>query len=193
MHRSTRRKRRLNRNRAIGEGIHRGRGVPELTKRPGGPSLISIPSPGCNLKFGDMMNRTIEFTIPGDAVPFARAGGGKNTPRFTPAKQRSYMGVVKLFCQRAMQAAAPMEGAIELSVSAYYLRPKSHTRKRAEAAGAIWKTSKPDADNLSKLVKDALNTVAWRDDAQVVSLHVWKQYSDTARLSVRIVELAEAA
>lgn len=137
--------------------------------------------------------RTIEFTIPGDAVPFARAGGGKNTPRFTPAKQRSYMGVVKLYCQRAMQGAVPLEGPIELSVSAYYLRPKSHTAKRATAPGSEWKASKPDADNISKLLKDALNTVAWRDDAQVVSLHVWKQYADTARVSVRIVELAVAA
>ncbi len=128
----------------------------------------------------------IEFTVPGEAVPFARSGGGKNTPRFTPAKQRGAMGVVKLFCQRAMQGAAPLQGAIELSIGAYYLRPKSRREAR-------WKTSRPDADNLSKLIKDALNTVAWRDDAQVVSLHVWKQYSDTARVSVRIVELVEAA
>lgn len=128
----------------------------------------------------------IEFTVPGNAVPFARSGGGKNVPRFTPAKQRSAMGVVKLFCQRAMQGAAPMEGPIELSISAYYLRPKSKPR-------AVWKTSRPDADNLSKLLKDALNTVAWRDDAQVVSLHVWKQYGDTARVSVRIVEISEVA
>lgn len=126
--------------------------------------------------------RTIAFTIPGEAVPFARAGGGKNTPRFTPAKQRSAMGVVKLFCQRAMQGAAPVEGPVELSISAVYLRPKSKP-------GARWKTSRPDADNCSKLIKDSLNAVAWRDDAQVCSLHVWKQYGDVAKVTVRIVEL----
>lgn len=128
--------------------------------------------------------RSIAFVIPGEAVPFARAGGGKNVPRFTPKRQRDAMGVVKLFCQRAMAAAgaAPIEGAIDLSISAFYLRPKSRR-------GARWKTSRPDADNLSKLIKDALNTVAWRDDAQVCSLHVWKQYADVARVVVRIVEL----
>jgi Holliday junction resolvase RusA-like endonuclease len=126
--------------------------------------------------------RTVAFTIPGEAVPFARSGGGKNVPRFTPAKQRSYMGAVKLFCQNAMHGAPPIEGPVELSISAFYMRPKS---KR----GAVWKTSRPDADNISKLIKDALNTVAWRDDAQVCSLHVWKQYGDFARVSVRIVEL----
>lgn len=131
--------------------------------------------------------RTIEFTIPGDAVPFARAGGGKNVPRFTPKKQRGAMGTVKLFCQQAMRGGAPIEGPVELSVCAYYLRPKSR-----RGAGE-WKASRPDADNISKLIKDALNTVAWRDDAQVASLHVWKRYADTARVAVRIVELRPSA
>lgn len=126
--------------------------------------------------------RTIEFTIPGEAVPFARAGGGKSVARFTPAKQRHAMGVVKLFCQRAMAGAAPIEGAIELSISAVYLRPKARRHD-------VWKTSRPDADNISKLIKDALNTVAWRDDAQVASLHVWKQFGPVPRTVVRIVEL----
>jgi Holliday junction resolvase RusA-like endonuclease len=128
--------------------------------------------------------RTIAFTIPGEAVPFARAGGGKTVARFTPAKQRSAMGQVKFYCQRAMQGAPPIEGPIELSISCVYLRPKSKQK-------AKWKTSRPDADNCSKLLKDALNKVAWRDDAQVVSLHVWKQYGDVAKVVVRIVELPE--
>lgn len=129
------------------------------------------------------LRRTISFTIPGEAVPFARAGGGKTVARFTPAKQRSAMGTVKLFCQTAMQGSVPLEGAIELSIAAYYLRPKS---RKAD----VWKTSRPDADNLSKLIKDALNTVAWRDDAQVCSLHVWKQYDDVSRVVIKIEELA---
>lgn len=128
--------------------------------------------------------RSIHFVVPGVAVPYARSGGGKNVPRFTPAKQRSAMGIVKLFCQRAMEGAAPIEGAIELSISAFYLRPKSQRDAR-------WKTSRPDLSNVVKLLEDSLNGIAWRDDAQVASLHVWKQYGDTARVCVRIVELAQ--
>ncbi len=130
--------------------------------------------------------RVIEFVIPGEAVPFARTGGGKNTPRFTPKRQRDHMGVVKLFCQSAMRGAVPIEGPVELSINAVYLRPKARRR-------AMWKTSRPDADNLSKLIKDALNTVAWRDDAQVCSLHVWKRYGALPGVSVRIVELEDVA
>lgn len=134
--------------------------------------------------------RVIDFTVPGEAVPFARAGGGRNVPRFTPKKQRNYMGAIKLFAQSAMAGSAPLEGPLQLSVLAVYLRPKSHTRKQREATGAEWKTSKPDADNIVKLVKDALNTVAWRDDAQVACSHAWKKWGDLAFLRVRITELA---
>lgn len=129
------------------------------------------------------------FTVPGHTVPWARMGGGKTVVPFIPAKQRSFMGVIKLFCQRALRGRRPLEGPLEVSIQAIYLRPKSHTRARREAPGAQWKGSKPDADNISKIVKDALNTIAWRDDGQIASLHVWKMYGDTPRLTVKIVQL----
>lgn len=134
---------------------------------------------------------TIEFTIPGEAVPFARTAGGKTTPRFTPAKQRNYMGAIKMFAARAMQGRPPLEGPVELSVMAVYLWPKSWSAKKR--AGAYWKTSKPDADNITKLVKDSLNTVAFADDAQVASSHAWKTYGNVARLTVKIVPLEACA
>lgn len=131
----------------------------------------------------------ISFTVPGQPVPWARSGGGLNTPRFTPAKQRSYAGVLKLYCQNAMRGAAPIEGPIELSIVATYAWPKSFTEKRRALPGAKWKTSRPDADNLTKIAKDALNTIAWRDDSQVVSSHTWKRFGDIPSLAVRIVPL----
>lgn len=131
----------------------------------------------------------IEFTVPGNAVPWARSGGGLNKPRFTPAKQRSYAGVLKLFCQRAMHGTGPLQGPLELSVMAIYAWPQSWSQTKRKAPGAQWKTSRPDGDNLTKIVKDALNTVAWMDDAQVVSWHGWKKFEEIPRLVVRIVPL----
>lgn len=130
-----------------------------------------------------------EFTLPGQAIPWARTGGGLNTPRFTPAKQRSYMGALKDFCFRAMRGARPIEGPVELSIMAIYPWPKSLSPRNRAQPGAKWKTSRPDAGNLAKIIEDALNTVAWRDDAQVVSAHTWKQYGDHPRVTVRIREL----
>lgn len=37
-------------------------------------------------------------------------------------------------------------------------------------------TTKPDADNIAKLVLDALNGKAWHDDSQITSLDVTKLY-----------------
>jgi Holliday junction resolvase RusA-like endonuclease len=53
-----------------------------------------------------------------------------------------------------------------------------------------WHTAKPDADNIAKLVGDALNGIAWRDDAQIARATVEKFYGDEPRLAVRIERLA---
>lgn len=137
----------------------------------------------------EKINTVIEFTVPGTAVPWARAGvHGK--VHFTPAKQRSYAGVLKLYCQRAMAGRAPIEGPVELSVVAKYVWPKSWSARRRREPAAQWKTSRPDRSNIEKLIEDALNELAWRDDAQVVSGHCWKIYAEEPSLTVRIRALA---
>ena len=46
--------------------------------------------------------------------------------------------------------------------------------------------TKPDTDNILKIVKDALNGVLWKDDAQVVSDKVEKFYSQELRLVISV-------
>lgn len=61
-------------------------------------------------------------------------------------------------------------------------------RKRADAlAGAIFPTGKPDLDNCAKLIFDALNGVLWRDDKQIIAMHVTKAYAEkpSTRLEVQ--------
>src|SRR5258708_2506226 len=114
---------------------------------------------------------SISFTIPGEAVPFARAGAlGKR--RFTPKKQGDFMGAVRTIAANAMQGAAPFDGPVSMTVEATYLVPASWSKKRR--AAAHWKASKPDADNLAKILKDSLNAIVFADDAQVAMLHVRK-------------------
>jgi len=47
-------------------------------------------------------------------------------------------------------------------------------------------TSKPDLDNMVKLVKDALTGVFWRDDSQIDALDARKCYGDMPRTEVFI-------
>ena len=64
--------------------------------------------------------------------------------------------------------------------------PKS--RKRAMADGIIRHTKKPDVDNLIKSVLDALNGVAWVDDAQIVRLTSMKLYCEEPYVYIKIYE-----
>ena len=48
---------------------------------------------------------------------------------------------------------------------------------------------KPDADNIIKVVADALNKVAYRDDADLVQVSFEKFYSWQPRLEVEIESL----
>ena len=53
-------------------------------------------------------------------------------------------------------------------------------------SGALLPAKKPDLDNVAKIVCDALNGVAYKDDAQVVKLTVHKRYSERPEVAVEI-------
>lgn len=130
----------------------------------------------------------IAFTVPGDVVPWARAGRG-NGFTFTPAKQRSYMGVLRSAAKDAMQGRAPLTGPCRLVVAADYSWPKSTTKQRRAAPDGAWKDTKPDADNITKIVKDALSGIVFVDDAQCAEIRTVKRLADAAGLSVEVTSL----
>jgi len=67
---------------------------------------------------------------------------------------------------------APLEGPLALTVM--WLFPKGRSHKNGE-----WRTTKPDTDNLQKLLKDCMTKCQfWKDDAQVVREVVEKRWSD---------------
>ena len=82
----------------------------------------------------------------------------------------------------------PMEGAVELT--AMWLFPKGRSHRHGE-----WRKTKPDTDNLQKLLKDCMTQVGfWKDDAQVVSEKVQKRWSDEPTgIYIEIKELEEGA
>jgi Holliday junction resolvase RusA-like endonuclease len=68
------------------------------------------------------------------------------------------------------------------------MTPAKSASKKARAAmlsGAIHPTKKPDLDNVIKIL-DALNGVAFTDDALIVSITACKVYADTSGLDVTI-------
>jgi len=66
----------------------------------------------------------------------------------------------------------PMEGPLELNVIWRFPKGKKHRHYE-------WRVTKPDTDNLEKMLKDCMTEVGfWIDDAQVVVEHVEKLWSD---------------
>lgn len=57
--------------------------------------------------------------------------------------------------------------------------------------GIIRPTKKPDADNIAKVVLDALNNICYKDDTQVVELIVNKYYSLEPRVEVIIKDVED--
>ena len=139
------------------------------------------------------MTLMLQFHIDGDPVPkgrpkFRKVGGFVST--YSPKKTVAYEEVVR---QAAKSAMGPTD-LLETPVGVYlYIRlpvPQSYTKKRREAclSGQEKPTKKPDIDNLAKSILDGFNGVIWKDDSQIVSLHVTKVYSSGSGVDVLIKE-----
>ncbi len=80
----------------------------------------------------------------------------------------------------------PMEGAVQLMVS--WLFPLTGKHRAGE-----YRTTKPDTDNLQKLLKDCMTTCSyWHDDAQVATEMVQKRWNDVPGILVEVMEIAAA-
>lgn len=114
----------------------------------------------------------ISFEVPG--VPGAKARPriavrGKFARMYSPKETVVAENLIRAAAFEAMQGREPMAGACAMTIVAYYPWPKSTPKKRMAAVDGAWKTTKPDSDNITKLVKDALNGVVYVDDAQVAT------------------------
>ena len=67
----------------------------------------------------------------------------------------------------------PVEGAVRITAVFTCRRPANKIWKTKDMP-PYPKTTRPDVDNYAKCVLDALNGLAYRDDSQVVDLHVVK-------------------
>lgn len=79
---------------------------------------------------------------------------------------------------------------VAVRIEAVYGIPKSYSKKKRERAlnGELAPTKKPDADNIAKVVCDALNGVAYVDDTQVIDLRVFKRFGEPC-VTISICEI----
>lgn len=135
---------------------------------------------------------TCDFVVEGKPV-------GKGRPRFkrvgnfvqtyTPANTAEYEKLVRLKFKNA--GGVITENPVKVEIVAFFTPPKS-TKKRDRIemlANRILPVKKPDCDNIAKIVLDALNKIAYKDDAQVAELSVKKRYAAAAKVFVHIEEI----
>lgn len=134
------------------------------------------------------------FSIPGAPQGKARpkvVRQGAFSKAYTPEKTVNYEALVKLSYQQAAGGLFLGAGVpVRVRIDAYYDTPKSESKKKLRnmLAGLLFPTKKPDWDNIGKIICDALNGIAWKDDAQIVDGHVLKHYSEVPHTDVLIEE-----
>ena len=138
--------------------------------------------------------KQVKFTVMG-------APKGKGRPRFstmtgrafTPKQTVNYETLVHAeYMVQCKGFRFPDDAMLDMRILAYYSIPKSGSKKvkAQKLANVIRPTKKPDMDNVVKMVADALNQVAYKDDTQIVDCQVRKFYSAEPRIEVIIREVA---
>lgn len=137
------------------------------------------------------------FTIPGEPKGkgrprFARRGSYVHT--YTPDSTAAYEEKVRhCYYQQCRNHNFGGDERLQVHFLAKYPIPKSISQKKRGMmiAHLLRPATKPDADNIIKIVCDALNGIAYKDDAQIVDVHFHKIYSTEPGVQVMICTAAE--
>ena len=135
------------------------------------------------------------FEIPGKPQGKARARTFYNSKlgkmqSITPENTVLYENLIK-HCYLETKCEPFLDKVpLEVEITACFPIPKSATKKDRERIKLMeyYPTKKPDADNIAKVVCDALNGLAYKDDAQVIDWTVHKRFGDP-KVIVKIWEM----
>ena len=132
-----------------------------------------------------------EFEIPGKII-------GKGRPRlnsytgqvYTPTKTKDYENLVIQYFMLKYPRFTPFEGRVSVEITANFEVPKSAKKQEKELMleNKLNPLKKPDIDNIVKIILDAMNECAFKDDTQITKLAVEKKYAQTESIYVKIEE-----
>ena len=142
-------------------------------------------------------SKEVIFVVPGVAAPAGskRAITNRHTGRVVivddSKRSRPWKADVAAAAMDAMGGRPLLVGPLELHVRFVMTRPRGHYGSGRNAgvvrAGApAYPTTRPDATKLLRALEDAMSSVVWRDDAQVVTQRVEKVYGQPAHAQVRV-------
>lgn len=143
----------------------------------------------------------ITFTVPGVPRPLKRhriSVIGGHARAYDPDENVANKAAVA-YAARAAMGDTILTGPLAVDLEFILPRPKARTPKRLDRMSEeqllrySWPDTKPDLDNMEKLVFDALNGVVWRDDSQVCLVVKGKYYGPVpmTRVTVRAIHAGE--
>lgn len=113
------------------------------------------------------------FEVPGMPKGKGRPRFTKTGPTYTDSETKAYENKIVAYYRRAFGGYKWSDAAyISVKVTAHYPIPKSATKAAVAdmRGGRVLPTRKPDIDNVLKVVLDALNGIAYKDDSRVVDI-----------------------
>lgn len=132
-----------------------------------------------------------EFEVPGKII-------GKGRPRlnsytgqiYTPTRTKDYENLVIQYFMLKYPRYSPFKGRVSVEITANFEVPKSTKKidKELMLQNKINPLKKPDIDNIVKIILDAMNECAFKDDTQITKLTVEKKYANEESIYVKIEE-----
>lgn len=149
---------------------------------------------------GGLRAKSSPFVVvnyPGEPQAWQRAGARIVIPKsggkpfivfYTQKETEQHEAALRQLAALQMGRKQILNGAIAVRITATFSVPKSWTKAERDAALDGPQISKPDWDNIGKLL-DAFKGVIWTDDCRVARALVVKQYGERPSLLIEVFEL----
>ena len=134
-----------------------------------------------------MEESKIKFEIPGQPQHKQRPRWSR-TRMYSPKDTVNYETYIKEMFVISYPDFIPLEGPLRMTLTAWLMIPKSTSKKRVKQMieRIIIPEKKPDHDNIVKIVSDALEKLAYKNDSQIATCIFHKWYARRPRLEIEI-------
>lgn len=132
-----------------------------------------------------------EFEVIGDIKGKARPRVNTYTGKaYTPENTKDYEMLIKQYFKLKYPRYVPLENRVSVKIVAQFKIPKTATKKDKALIeeGKLSPAKKPDIDNIIKIILDALNKMAFKDDNQITKLEVEKVYGEIEKVIIKVEE-----
>ena len=145
--------------------------------------------------------KPVVIVVAGEAVPLKAPqfrniktrDGRQFTSAYQPSHVKKYQTHIRMQAEAAMHDRDPMTGPLVLAATFVMPMPKSFSKRRVGQAliGAERPITRPDCSNLLKALEDAMTGIVYRDDAQLVEVHVRKVFGSKPQMQAEIKPLGD--